>query len=82
MNNDTVTLIGDVYIENINKEQGKIVITAEKGIARQKTGILDLIGNVKIENAESIVESDEAIYNMNTKKLKAKGHVYINHKNQ
>ena len=82
MNNDTATLIGDVYIENINKEQGKTVITADKGIARQKTGILDLIGNVKIENAESIVESDEAIYNMNTKKLKAKGHVYINHKNQ
>jgi lipopolysaccharide export system protein LptA len=82
MNNDTATLIGDVYIENINKEQGKTVITADKGIARQKTGILDLIGNVKIENAESIVESDEAIYNMNSKKLKAKGHVYINHKNQ
>ena len=81
MNNDTATLIGDVYIENINKEQGKTVITADKGIDRQ-TGILDLIGNVKIENAESIVESDEAIYNMNTKKLKAKGHVYINHKNQ
>lgn len=82
MNNDTTTLIGDVYIENINKDQGKTVITADKGIARQKTGILDLIGNVKIENAESVVESDEAIYNMNTKKLKAKGHVYINHKNQ
>ena len=42
MNNDTATLIGDVYIENINKEQGKTVITADKGIARQKTGILDL----------------------------------------
>ena len=82
MNNDTATLIGDVYIENINKDQGKTVITADKGIARQKTGILDLIGNVKIENAESVVESDEAIYNMNTKKLKAKGYVYINHKNQ
>lgn len=82
MNNDTATLIGKVYIENINKDQGKTVITADKGIARQKTGILDLIGNVKIENAESRVESDEAIYNMNTKKLKARGHVYINHKNQ
>lgn len=82
MNNDTATLIGKVYIENINKDQGKTVIKADKGIARQKTGILDLIGNVKIENAESIVESDEAIYNMNTKKLKARGHVYINHKNQ
>ena len=57
------------------------IITAEKGIIRQKTGILDLMGNVKIENKESIIEADEGTYNTNTKKIKAKGHVFINHKN-
>lgn len=82
LNNDTATLVGNVYIENVNADQGKTVITAEKGIARQRSGILDLIGNVKIENNESVVESDEATYNTNTKKIKARGHVYINHKNQ
>ena len=39
------------------------------------------MGNVKIENKESIIEADEGTYNTNTKKIKAKGHVFINHKN-
>ncbi len=39
------------------------------------------MGNVKIENKESIIEADEGTYDMNTKKIKARGHVFINHKN-
>ncbi|WP_462427374.1 LPS export ABC transporter periplasmic protein LptC [Fusobacterium varium] len=81
INRDIATLVGNVYIENKNPEQGITIITAEKGIIRQKTGILDLMGNVKIENKESIIEADEGSYNMNTKKIKARGHVFINHKN-
>ena len=81
INKDIATLVGNVYIENKNPEQGITIITAEKGIVRQKTGILDLMGNVKIENKDSIIEADEGTYDMNTRKVKARGHVFINHKN-
>ena len=42
---------------------------------------MDLTGNVKIENKESIVEADRGIYNMQTKKINASGNVYVNYKN-
>lgn len=38
------------------------------------------MGNVKIENKDSIIEADEGTYDMNTRKVKARGHVFINHK--
>lgn len=77
---DIATLIGNVYIENNNSEYGLTKVTADRGIIRQKAGTVELIGHVEIENNESIVQADRGIYNMNNKKIKASGNVYVDYK--
>lgn len=78
--NDIATLIGNVYIENRNSEYGLTTVKADRGIIRQKAGTVELIGHVEIENEESIVQADRGIYNMETKKIKASGNVYVDYK--
>lgn len=78
--NDIATLIGNVKITNENEEYGLTKVRADRGIIKQKSGILELIEHVEIENNESIVQADRGIYNMNTKKIKASGHVYVDYK--
>ena len=41
---------------------------------------MELIGHVEIENNESIVQADRGIYDMNSKKIKASGNVYVDYK--
>lgn len=77
---DIATLIGNVHIENNNSEYGLTDVTADRGVIRQKAGTIELIGHVEIENNESIVQADRGIYNMNTKKIKASGNVYVDYK--
>ena len=74
------TLIGNVHIDNNNSEYGLTNITADRGIIKKVEGTLELIGNVEIENNESIVQADRGVYNMNTKKIKASGNVYVDYK--
>lgn len=77
---DLAILIGNVHIKNNNPEYGLSEVTADRGIIKQKVGTVELIGKVKIENNESIVQADRGIYNMNTKKIKASGNVYVDYK--
>lgn len=77
---DMATLIGNVQIKNNNSEYGLTNITADRGIIRQKAGTVELIGHVEIENNESIVQADRGIYDMNSKKIKASGNVYVDYK--
>lgn len=77
---DMATLIGDVQIKNNNSEYGLTNVTADRGIIRQKAGTVELIGHVEIENNESIVQADRGIYDMNSKKIKASGNVYVDYK--
>lgn len=77
---DIATLIGNVHIENDNSKYGITNVTADKGIIRKNAGILELIGNVEIENNESIIQADRGSYDMNSKKIKASGNVYVDYK--
>ena len=77
---DMATLIGNVQIKNNNSEYGLTNVTADRGIIRQKAGTVELIGYVEIENNESIVQADRGIYDMNSKKIKASGNVYVDYK--
>lgn len=77
---DMATLIGNVEIKNNNSEYGLTNVTADRGIIRQKAGTVELIGHVEIENNESIVQADRGIYDMNSKKIKASGNVYVDYK--
>lgn len=80
INKDIATLIGNVRIDNNNSEYGVTNVIADRGILRKKDGTLELIGHVEIENNDSIVQADRGIYNMNTKKIKASGNVYVDYK--
>lgn len=77
---DIAILIGNVQIKNNNSEYGLTNVTADRGIIRQKAGTVELIGHVEIENNESIVQADRGIYDMNSKKIKASGNVYVDYK--
>lgn len=77
---DMATLIGNVQIKNNNSEYGLTNVTADRGIIRQKAGTVELIGHVEIENNESIIQADRGIYDMNSKKIKASGNVYVDYK--
>lgn len=77
---DMATLIGNVQIKNNNSEYGLTNVTADRGIIRQKAGTVELIGHVEIENNESIVQADRGIYDMNSKRIKASGNVYVDYK--
>lgn len=77
---DMATLIGDIQIKNNNSEYGLTNVTTDRGIIRQKAGTVELIGHVEIENNESIVQADRGIYDMNSKKIKASGNVYVDYK--
>lgn len=77
---DMATLIGNVQIKNNNSEYGLTNVTADRGIIRQKAGTVELIGHMEIENNESIVQADRGIYDMNSKKIKASGNVYVDYK--
>lgn len=77
---DIATLIGKVQIDNNNSQYGNTKVTSDRGIIRQKDGILELIGHVEIENDESIVQADRGIYDINNKKIKASGNVYVDYK--
>lgn len=80
--NDIANLIGNIRIENDNEQYGITKVKADRGIINQKTGILELIDHVEIENKESIVQADKGVYDMNTKKIKASGHVYVDYKKE
>lgn len=77
---DIATLIGNVKVDNMNKERGLTKITADRGIINKKDNTLEFTGHVEIENNDSTVQADKGIYNMNTKKIKALGNVYVDYK--
>ncbi|MDR3258345.1 MAG: LPS export ABC transporter periplasmic protein LptC [Fusobacteriaceae bacterium] len=82
INNDIATLTGDVYIKNIDTKKEISEIRSEQAKINKKDGTVTLINNVRIENKDGIVTADTAVYDMNTKKAKAKGNVYIEYKNK
>lgn len=82
MNTKIIDVLGRVKIVH-NDKKGKVTtITAKKGRVRSKDNIVELRGNVLLDDGESIVRADEADYNMNTKKIKARGNVNVDYKSK
>lgn len=77
---EKLNLNSKTTIENIDNKGEKTILIGDRGILNNINQTLELIGNVKIENSQLIFNSDRAIYNRNTQKIKAYGKSNINYK--
>jgi|GEM_PF-574412 len=82
LKNDTASLMGKVYIKNIDKENKITEAYGDNAQVDKKKNTLEFLGNVRIETVEGFMTADRATYNMDTKKAKAKGNVYVEYKNK
>ena len=80
MKDEKLNLNSKTTIENIDKKGEKTILIGDKGVLNNINQTLELIGNVSIENSQFIFNSDRAIYNRNTEKIKAYGKSNINYK--
>lgn len=79
LNNETLDLVGKVDI--LREGTDEVVRgNSDKAKLRKKDQIIEMKGNVKFDNAEVILEADEADYNLVTKKIKARGDVFVDYK--
>lgn len=77
--NKNIILRGSVTINN-NSEYGNTYVIADRGELEEKKEVLILTGNVKIENETSILKTDKAFYNIDSRKIKAVGNVFVEYK--
>lgn len=75
LNTEIINLVGSVeMLDNGTRA------TANRGVIRNRERIVELEGDVQVENDSATVTSDRATYDMNTEKLDAKGNVFVNYK--
>ena len=80
LNSEVLTLVGNVKI--VRKDsKNTIIATANKGILKNKENVIELRGNVLVDNGESTIEAKEVDYNTKTDKVKARGNVFVDYKN-
>ncbi|MGL5191824.1 MAG: LPS export ABC transporter periplasmic protein LptC, partial [Cetobacterium sp.] len=76
---EIVDLVGKVVI--VRKDKDKTLnATSTKAKIKNKDNIIELRGNVVVDDGESIITSDEADYNTKTNKVKARGNVFVDYK--
>lgn len=79
LNTEIVDLVGKVVI--VRKDKDKTLnATSTKAKIKNKDNIIELRGNVVVDDGESVITSDEADYNTKTNKVKARGNVFVDYK--
>ncbi|MGL5412822.1 LPS export ABC transporter periplasmic protein LptC [Cetobacterium sp.] len=79
LNTEIVDLVEKVVI--VRKDKDKTLnATSTKAKIKNKDNIIELRGNVVVDDGESIITSDEADYNTKTNKVKARGNVFVDYK--
>lgn len=80
LNTEVIDLVGKVNI--VRKEKDKtLVATSQKGRVKNKENLIELRGNVFVDDKESTISADEVDYNTKTNKVKARGNVFVDYKN-
>lgn len=74
-----IDLIGNVKIIRKDKNK-KFVGTSQKAKIKKKENLMEMIGNVKIDDGDTIVRADKVLYNTITEKIKATGNVFVDYK--
>lgn len=80
-NKNIIILDKDVLIDNQNNKYDKTIVKADKGIINKNTDVLELIGNLFVENNDSTIKANRGIYDIKTRKIKVIGNVMIDYKN-
>nr|WP_307774653.1 LPS export ABC transporter periplasmic protein LptC [uncultured Cetobacterium sp.] len=76
---EIIDLVGKVHIKRVEKNQ-VVITTSEEAEINNKNGVIELRGNVFVDNGESTIEADEVDYNTKTDKVKARGNVFVDYK--
>lgn len=79
LNTEVIDLVGNVVITRKDKEK-TLVTTSQKGKIKNKENLIELRGNVFVDDSESTISADEADYNTKTNKVKARGNVFVDYK--
>lgn len=80
MTKNIINFNRDVKIVNEDPEKGATVATGKRGIVLANDNIVELEGDVVIDSPDAIVRAERAVYNSNTKKIKAFGNVVVDYK--
>ena len=79
LNTEIIDLVGKVVI--VRKDKDKVLnATSIKAKIKNKDNIVELRGDVVVDDGESVIKSDEADYNTKTNKVKARGNVFVDYK--
>ncbi|MBC2850679.1 LPS export ABC transporter periplasmic protein LptC [Cetobacterium sp. 8H] len=79
LNTEVIDLVGKVVITRKDKEK-TLVTTSQKGKIKNKENLIELRGDVFVDDSESTISADEADYNTKTNKVKARGNVFVDYK--
>jgi len=80
LKNDTASLMGKVYVKNIDLYKKVTEAYGDNAKIDRGKNTLEFLGNVRIEASEGFVTAERVIYNMETRKVNAKGNVYVEQK--
>lgn len=79
LNTEVVDLVGKVVIVRKDKDKTLNAVSTKAKI-KNKENIIELRGDVTVDDGESVITSDEADYNTKTNKVKARGNVFVDYK--
>ncbi|MGL4867302.1 MAG: LPS export ABC transporter periplasmic protein LptC, partial [Cetobacterium sp.] len=79
LNTEVIDLVGKVVIVRKDKQK-TLNTTSTKAKLKNKEDLVELRGDVFVDDGDSIVTADEVDYNMKTNKAKAKGNVFVDYK--
>lgn len=80
LNTEVLDLVGNVRIVRVDPKN-TVITTSSKGKVKKKENVIELRGDVLVNNGESVIEADEVDYNTKTEKIKARGNVFVDYKN-
>ena len=72
---ELIKLNKNVYVKNVNEKKEEVVLTADRGAVTKK--MADVYDRVKIVTKESVTTANEGHYDMENRKIRAKGNVHV-----
>lgn len=79
MTTEIIDLVGKVKV--VRKDKKKTFVgTSQRAKIKKKENLVEMMGNVRIDDGETVVTADKATYNTVTEKIKASGNVFVDYK--
>ena len=72
---ELIKLNKNVYVKNVNEKKEEVVLTADRGTVTKQ--MADVYDRVKIVTKETITTANEGHYDIENRKIRAKGNVHV-----